>query len=237
MQSTDLQLHLHRLNIICGHYGTGKTNVAVNLALELRRQRHDIRIYAADLDIVNPYFRTADAARLLRDANVCPLIPEFANTNVDIPSLPPKMMSLLDGSGSDYVAFLDVGGDDGAVVLGMYNKYIRATGYDMYYVVNKYRPLIADPEDAYLCMCDIEAASGLSCTGIINNSSLGAETSAYDIAESVEYARACAARASLPLLFHTYCPEYAPDVPEVFERSGLSTEPLLPIKNVTKRLF
>lgn len=233
MQFTSLQ----RLNIICGHYGSGKTNVAVNLATELRRQQKDTPIYAADLDIVNPYFRTADAAELLREAGIEPLIPEFANTNVDIPSLPPKMQGILRGDYRDSAAFLDIGGDDGAVVLGMYNMYIRKTGYDMYYVINKYRPLIAEPEDTYLCMREIEEVSGLKCTKMINNSSLGAETTSSDIADSVEYARECAARCGLPLVCHTYCPEYAPDTPELFEKLGLSDEPLFAIKNVTKRLF
>ena len=117
-----------KLNIVCGHYGSGKTNVAVNLALDLRKRDTGLKIYAADLDIVNPYFRTADAAEILRGANVEPLIPEFANTNVDIPSLPPKMMGLMRGDYADAVSILDVGGDDGAVVLGMYSASIRKTG-------------------------------------------------------------------------------------------------------------
>lgn len=226
-----------KLNILCGHYGSGKTNLAVNLALDLRKHNAGLTIYAADLDIVNPYFRTADAAEILREANVEPLIPEFANTNVDIPSLPPKMMGMIRGDYDGAVSILDVGGDDGAVVLGMYSRFIRKTGYDMYYVINQYRPLTADPEDVYLCMRDIEAASGLTCTKIINNSSLGAETTAEDVADSVEYARECAAKCGLPLVCHAYCPEYAPDTPDVFRRRGYADEPLFAIRNVTKRLF
>ena len=226
-----------KLNIVCGHYGSGKTNVAVNLALDLRKRDTGLKIYAADLDIVNPYFRTADAAEILRKADVEPLIPEFANTNVDIPSLPPKMMGLMRGDYADAVSILDVGGDDGAVVLGMYSASIQKTGYDMYYIINMYRPLTADPDDVYACMLDIEAVSGLKCTKIINNSSLGAETTADDVADSVEYARACAERCGLPLVCHTYCPEYAPDAPEVFRARGFGEEPLFAIENVTKRLF
>ncbi len=225
-----------KLNIVCGHYGSGKTNVAVNLALDLRRRKPGIAICAADLDIVNPYFRTADAAEILRKAGVEALIPEFANTNVDIPSLPPKMMGMMRGD-LDAVSVLDVGGDDGAVVLGMYGHYIRQTGYEMYYVINCYRPLTATPEDVYLCMRDIEAVSGLKCTKIINNSSLGAETTAADVADSVDYAHACAEICGLPLAAHSYCPEYAPDVPDVFRERGYANEVLFAIENVTKRLF
>lgn len=225
-----------KLNIVCGHYGSGKTNVAVNLALDLRRCNRDVAVCVADLDIVNPYFRTADATDVLIKAGVEALIPEFANTNVDIPSLPPKMMGVMRGD-IDAVSVLDVGGDDGAVVLGMYGQYIRQTGYDMYYVINCYRPLTASPEDVYLCMRDIEAISGLTCTKIINNSSLGAETTAADVADSVEYARACAKLCGLPLAAHSYCPEYAPDVPDLFRKRGYADEPLFAIENVTKRLF
>lgn len=225
-----------KLNIICGHYGSGKTNIAVNLALELKKQSPERPVFVADLDIVNPYFRTADAAELLRQNGVEPLLPEFANTNVDIPSLPPHMMSILQGQ-EDAVSVLDVGGDDGSVVLGMYHKYIRASGYDMYYIINRYRPLTASAEDALACMRDIEAASGLTCTKIINNSSLGAETTAGDVADSVMYARECAKLCGLPLLCHAYCPEYAPDTPEVFQKCGFTQEPLYAIENITKRLF
>ena len=104
-------------------------------------------------------------------------------------------------------------------------------------VVNAYRPLIADPADALDCMREIEAASGLKCTEIINNSSLGAETRTEDILESVEYAHECARLASLPLLGHAYCPEYVPDTPELFVRSGFAEETLIPIVNATKKLY
>jgi len=110
------------LIIICGHYGSGKTNVAVNLAVRMREKYPEKKVYAADLDIVNPYFRTADAAELLRTEGIEPLIPEFANTNVDIPSLPPKLYQLLEGKNEDEIAIIDVGGDDGSVALGMYSK-------------------------------------------------------------------------------------------------------------------
>ncbi len=232
-----LPSNLKKLNIVCGHYGSGKTNLAVNLALEMRRRDANVKIYAADLDIVNPYFRTADAADILRKHEIEPLIPEFANTNVDIPSLPPKLMSLMNGSMDNEISILDVGGDEGAVVLGMYNMYIQRTGYDMYYVINQYRPLIAAVEDAYLCMKEIEAVSGLKCTKLINNSSLGAETTAEDVVASVVYAKECAERCGIPLICHAYCPEYAPDVPESFQKHGFEDETLFAIENVTRRLF
>ncbi|MBQ8368681.1 MAG: ParA family protein, partial [Clostridia bacterium] len=201
------------LIIVCGHYGSGKTNIAVNLAIRLREQNPGKKVYAADLDIVNPYFRTADAAELLAKNGIEALIPEFANTNVDIPSLPPKLYQLLEGRNEDEIAVIDVGGDDGSVALGMYQKLIRARKYEMIYVINYYRPLTEDPADCYGCMLEIEAASGLKCTGIVNNSNLGAETTEELITSSVEYAKKCAEACSLPLLCHSYCPAFAPDTP------------------------
>ena len=224
------------LCIVCGHYGSGKTNIAVNLALRAKESFAEKKVHIADIDIVNPYFRTADAAAILQSRGVEVLVPPFANTNVDIPSLPPKLVSLFDGK-DDSISFIDVGGDDGSIALGMYHDAIARAGYEMICVVNAYRPLIADPYDAYECMREIEAASRLKCTGIINNSSLGAETTAKDILDSVDYAKECAKVCSLPLLCHTYCPDYAPDTPKLFNSAGFGDEPLMAITNATKKLY
>lgn len=227
---------LSNLNIICGHYGSGKTNIAVNLAIRAKNQHIDIPVHIADIDIVNPYFRTADATAMLSKHGVDVLVPEFANTNVDIPSLPPRLVSLFD-KGKNDISFIDVGGDDGSIALGMYSHLISRAGYDMIYVINQYRPLIADPQDAYECMLEIEAASRLKCTKIINNSSLGAETTADDVLESVEYAKKCAEKCGLPLICHAYCEEYVPNIPDYFKENGYENEPLFAIKNATKQLY
>ncbi len=224
------------LQILCGHYGSGKTNLAVNLALTAKECVKDSSVYIADVDIVNPYFRTADAASLLRARGIEVLLPPYANSNVDIPSLPPGLISLFDGR-KDTLSFIDVGGDDGSIALGMYHEAIERAGYHMLCVVNAYRPLIADPRDALDCMRQIEEASHLKCTGIINNSSLGEQTTEEDLLQSVEYARECAALASLPLLCHAYCTDYVPDTPAYFKEKGYGNEPLFPIINVTKKLY
>jgi len=228
---------IKKLSIVCGHYGAGKTNIAVNLAMHAKKQFSASRISIADYDIVNPYFRTADCAAILKEVGIVPLIPEFANTNVDIPSLPRFPVSPL-GIGGDFdISIIDVGGDDGAVALGMYNSTIKTLDYDLIYVVNMYRPLIADPKDALECMREIEFASGLSCTKLVNNSSLGAETTADATVASVEYAKECAALCKIPLVAHTYSPAYAPDTPEKFIAAGYVNEPLSPLSDITKKLF
>lgn len=228
---------IKKLSIVCGHYGAGKTNIAVNLAMHAKKINPEARVSVADYDIVNPYFRTADCAALLRDLGIVALIPEFANTNVDIPSLPRFPISPL-GIGNEFdYSIIDVGGDDGAVALGMYNSTIKTVDYDLYYVVNMYRPLIADPHDALECMREIELSSGLRCTKLVNNSSLGAETTAEDIAASVEYAHECADLCGIPLVAHTYSPAYAPDTPKKFASAGYAGEPLFALSDITKKLF
>lgn len=228
-----------KICIVAGHYGSGKTNIAVNLAIAAKQAYPDKAVCTADLDIVNPYFRTADAADILKKHGIEPLIPEFANSNVDIPSLPEHMMYVMRGEMKDGVPIVDVGGDDGAVVLGMYSDDIMRAGYEMYYVVNMYRPLISTAENAYLCMKDIENSSGLKCTKMINNSSLGRETTPDVIFESIDYAHECAKLCGIPLVGHTYCIDIVPDTPVYFHDHGAEAdkETLIPIVNITKKLF
>lgn len=224
------------VSIICGHYGSGKTNIAVNLALGIRENEPGTEVTVADLDIVNPYFRTADNRALLESRGIAAAIPEFANSNVDIPVIPPRMMEMLDPVPGRR-SVLDVGGDDGSVVLGMYSDRIKKAGYEMIYVINMYRPLISDPKDAFECMLAIEEASRLSCTGIINNSSLGPETGADTVLGSVEYAKLCADLCGIPLLAHTYCPRYTGDLGAVIAGTAYEDEPFFPILDITKKLF
>lgn len=226
------------IHIVCGHYGSGKTNVAVNLAIMEKREHPDRSIALADLDIVNPYFRSADAADLLCSHGVHPLIPPLANSNVDIPSMPPDLTSYFDiGTNGKKTVYIDVGGDDGAVVLGMYAAQIAAVPYEMLYVVSMYRPLTANPAEAAELMREMETLSHLHCTGIINNSSIGEETTAADVADSVLWAKECAEKCALPLLCHTYRADLLPDLAQHFAERGYGDEVLFPIQNATKRLF
>ena len=77
---------LKRLTILCGHYGSGKTNVAVNIATELKKSCDTVTV--ADLDIVNPYFRTKDSESFFAEQGIRLICSPYANSNVDIPALP-----------------------------------------------------------------------------------------------------------------------------------------------------
>lgn len=189
-------MELKRLTIITGHYGSGKTNVSVNLALDAARQGRSCTVI--DLDIVNPYFRTADFEELFKENGITLRAPMYANSNLDIPALNISVKSILDES--DCV-IIDVGGDDeGAKALGRYAKVIsECDDREMLYVVNKCRYLTKEPLEALELMRDIETASTLRCTGIINNTNLGAETTEDIVLSSQEYARKVAEAAGLPV--------------------------------------
>ena len=187
----------NRAIIITGHYGSGKTNIAVNLALEFADAGEKVCII--DLDIVNPYFRTADFDKLFEDKGIYLVAPQYANTNLDIPSLGFDLAALL--RQYDRVV-IDVGGDDaGAIALGQYSTVLKNFGYDMIYVVNSFRYLTSTPEEAIELLRDIELVSSLKATAVVNSSNLGAATTAEDVLGSVEYAKAAADAAGIPLLF------------------------------------
>lgn len=189
------------MTLLSGHYGSGKTNIAVNIALELKKHRDNVAI--ADLDIVNPYFRTKDSQAELENAGIRFICSEYANTNLDIPALPQQMYSITDDQ--TLTAVMDIGGDDrGALALGRYTPaLIEENNYDMLLVVNRFRPLTPDAESTVEIMREIEAAGGLPFTGIINNSNLGDETTPEDVLSSLEYAEKISSLTGLPVKMTT----------------------------------
>ncbi|MBP3914283.1 MAG: hypothetical protein J6D14_07745 [Lachnospiraceae bacterium] len=187
-----------RITLLCGHYGSGKTNIAVNMAMDLRKLYE--RVAVADLDIVNPYFRTLDSRDDFEHAGIRLIVSAYANSNVDIPALPQDMYALTDDPALH--AVVDVGGDDrGAYALGRLSPAIRAeNNYDMFLVINKYRPLTPDAESTLEIMHEIESAASLPFTGIINNSNLAAETTPETVLNSVSYAEEVSRLSGLPLV-------------------------------------
>ncbi len=192
---------MKRITIFCGHYGSGKTNIAVNYAFYLKKCGKDVAI--GDVDIVNPYFRTKDSEKELTDAGIGVISLPFANSNVDLPSLPSEVYSLVQNR-ARYAVF-DVGGDDrGAYALGRYAPYILEENYyDMLFVTNFYRPLTKTPEDALTVLREIEEACKIPFTGIVNNSNLGTETTLADVHATDEKAAELAKISGLPLVMTT----------------------------------
>ena len=190
-----------RVTLFAGHYGSGKTNIAVNFALKMVNDGFKVKI--ADLDIVNPYFRTKDSAERLQKADIELISPNFANTNVDLPALPQQAYKLVQQK--DFNAVLDIGGDDrGAYALGRYAPYIlEENDYEMIFVANFFRPLTQTPQDALEVMREIEGACGIKFTAIINNSNLGKLTKANDVNSTVSKANELSKLCNLPVIFTT----------------------------------
>ena len=190
---------MKRVTLFAGHYGSGKTNIAVNYALHLKSQGKDVVV--ADMDIVNPYFRTKDSTDVLEKAGIELISPKFANSNVDLPALPQEMYKTVQDR-SKY-SVLDIGGDDrGAYALGRYRPYIlEENNYEMVFVANFYRPLTTTPSEALEVMREIERAAGIPFTAIVNNSNIGNETTADDVLATVDRAEELAKLSGLPLIF------------------------------------
>ena len=190
-----------RVLLLCGHYGSGKTNIAVNLAQAIKREYPTVTL--ADLDIVNPYFRSKDSAAELEEAGIRLICSRYANSNVDIPALPPDLYALTDDRRMR--AIIDVGGDDrGALVLGrLAPSLLEENDYEMLMVINCYRPLTRDAASTVEVMREIEYAGGIRFTALINNSNLGVETTADDVLASVHYAEEVAAMSGLPVVMTT----------------------------------
>jgi hypothetical protein len=189
---------LKRFIVVTGHYGCGKTNLSINLALDFAAAGEQVTL--VDLDIVNPYFRSSDYASLLAARDVRLIAPSFAGTTLDTPSLPAEMYAAFDTATAGRV-ILDVGGDDaGATALGRFSAEIAALDYDLLYVVNRYRNLTATAAEAVALLPEIEAASHLKATGVVNNSHLQRETAAATVLGSLAFGREVAALLGLPLV-------------------------------------
>ena len=190
-----------RVTLICGHYGSGKTNIAINMAYDLKKQYEKTAI--ADLDIVNPYFRTKDSEKEIKEKGIRLIASAYAGGNLDIPALPADIYAITDEP--DMKCILDIGGDDrGAYVLGrIAPALLKEKDYDCLLVVNRFRPLTPDPDSTLEVMREIENAGGMKFTGIINNSNLGEETRPEDVLSSIKYAEEISRLTGLPVVATT----------------------------------
>jgi energy-coupling factor transporter ATP-binding protein EcfA2 len=192
-------MEFRRVTAFLGHQGSGKTHLAVNLALRLRESAGAVAL--ADLDIVNPYYRSGRARQILSRRGVTLIASEYEGSNAELPSLPPDIARVFDDLALR--AVLDVGGDDrGALALGRYAAAMSDTAVaDALFVVNFARPLTPDADAALRFLREIELASHVAVTGIVNNTNLGTETTADTVLRSREAALRLCERANLPLKF------------------------------------
>ncbi|MFZ5987162.1 MAG: hypothetical protein ACOYWZ_08595, partial [Bacillota bacterium] len=187
-----------RISIFTGHFGSGKTEVAVNFALKLSEQCPKTAI--VDFDIVNPYFRTTDAKSVLEARNIWVVTPLYANTNVDVPALPAEINTLFEKK--EYSVIFDVGGDDlGARVLSRYRDEILDDDYEMYFVINTKRPMTDTLEKIEQMIYEIEGSSRLKVTKLVNNTNILSSTTAKDVLEGHEMIKNISDKLCIPIAF------------------------------------
>ena len=192
---------LKPVTLVVGHYGVGKTNFSVNLAIDLVGQGYEVTLI--DLDIVNPYFRASEQRKLLEEHGIDLVAPVFAESgsSLDVPSLPGRIAPAIETAGGNRRVIIDVGGDDaGSVAVGRYARFIEAGDYAMICVLNRYRNLVQAPEDAVENLREIEVASRLKATALVSNAHLKAETTREVVENGVVYAREVADACDLPLV-------------------------------------
>ncbi|NHM16034.1 ParA family protein [Eggerthellaceae bacterium zg-887] len=197
------------VTILAGHYGTGKTNLAVNLALGAAAGGREVVV--VDLDVVNPYFRASDYKELLEGHGVRLVAPVLAGTTLDGPSLSGKVAPAIQwaqddvfGNGNARLVIIDAGGDDvGATALGRFAQLVEAAPYCLYYVVNRNRNLTQTPDEAVDVLREIEAKCRLRATAVVNNTHLSDETDEAVVAEGLPFAHAVADQSGLAVAFST----------------------------------
>jgi hypothetical protein len=204
-----LDIRLNGLIVIVGNYGSGKTEVSINLAVN--RKQAGLSVGIADLDLVNPYFRTREARTTLTDFGIQVILPPEPYLHADLPVLSPTIAGMIRDSGE--VMILDVGGNDvGATVLAALADAFRGKKVHMLQVVNPLRPQTNTVSGCLRLRDEIETAAHLTITGLVGNANLIDETSVQDIYRGYEFVQSVARESGLPLAFITVSQELLPQI-------------------------
>ncbi len=199
-------MYRKRVTVFVGHFGSGKTEIALNGALDLAAAGE--RVVVADLDVVKPYFRSRSARAILSDAGIELLAPTGANIHSDLPIIVPQIRSRLRDSNRRLI--MDVGGDDiGARVLGSLADVVPLDDTDCLLVLNFRRPSTPDPGAALLMVREIESVGRVPVSGLISNTHLMDETTLEVVLEGYHQAVETARLAGVPLVAVTVTQELA----------------------------
>ncbi len=186
-----------RIQLFTGAYGSGKTEVSMNYAENLRKNYDKVAL--VDLDIANPYFRSREAAGPLEEAGI-EVIPKGRLANADLPALSPEILRVLQDT--SYQAVFDVGGDDvGAIALGRFNPYFKEGEYDMNFVINTLRPFTQNPEGIMGIMEEVMHAARLKITHLVVNINLCGETNVEDIKAGYQIVKEVSEKRGLPIRY------------------------------------
>jgi energy-coupling factor transporter ATP-binding protein EcfA2 len=199
-------VHDKRLVIVIGHYGSGKTEFAVNYAVKMKETYENVSI--ADLDIVNPYFRSREKRNFFEEIGIKLFDSSIRNTAIDLPALPAEMTGVI--TNSNIKSILDVGGDPvGARVLARYAEQIKNVEYDMFYVINGNRPDTSTVEGVLKYLEMIEATSRLKITGLVNNTHMLKATTVEDVEFGHELTKKVSWETDIPIRYEAVMKETA----------------------------
>lgn len=215
----------NEIHIFAGHFGSGKTEVALNYALRLRSEGKQVTL--VDMDTVNPYFRSSDAGELLKKNNIELIANDFAGSNVDMPTVPCELLRVFEENGKAVI--FDIGGDDdGAYAMGQYSGKILKNGYRMHLVVNIKRPLSKKAEDILETAGRIEYASRLKFTDIINNTNLSLQSDEDTLVSGIDEVKRLSEMMNIPVWMHTGLEKSLLKVPKGMETMKLERHLRLP---------
>lgn len=183
------------ITIFVGEFGSGKTEIAVNYALQLKMSGMDTAI--VDIDLVKPYFRTRENRELLELQGVKVIAPEARLAHADLPVLPQNLHQVLAQATTQVV--MDVGGGESAIALGQLKPCFDQYGYQALLVINTKRPFTHDVQSILHTIQRIEQVSRLKISGLVSNTNLGANTTAEHIYEGLAIVEKAAEQLGLPV--------------------------------------
>lgn len=195
-----MEIDYNGVVIIVGNYGSGKTEIAINLAVHEKRNGKDVKL--ADLDLVNPYFRTREARKQLRAIGIDVILPPDQYMTADLPILSPRVAALI--RQQHHLAILDAGGDDvGATVLASLAEPLKGRPVKMLQVINPFRPYTDTVAGCRKICREIESASKIKMNGIVGNANLMDDTQPAHIYEGYDFVKKISQESGLPLEFIT----------------------------------
>jgi hypothetical protein len=199
-ESGSMPVRIPRLFVFIGAYGSGKSEVSVHFARKLRRENPEGKVLLADLDIVNPFFRSADAKEILEKENIRLIAPNDVNSNVEAQTVTGEMYAIFDDE--EYLGVFDIGGEDlGARILSSMRSRFMEIEYRVYMVVNTLRPFTSDAQSIAEMAAALKAASGLPIHGLIDNTNLLTETAEDELVHSYPILAEASVLTGIPIVY------------------------------------
>ena len=213
---------MKRYYVIIGNFGSGKTELALNMAFEAAAEGQKVTL--VDIDVINPYFRSTERKAELDAAGIRLISPNFTSSGVEVPSIPPEIFSVFSDN-SDLVIF-DVGGDPvGSIAMGQYYGYFKELeNFEVWYVINCRRPLSSGVEENIEMIRKITGVSRLNITGILNNTNLSHETSTADLFDGLEVTKEVSRRTGLTIIGTVGTPEILSAFIDEAREKGIAPE-------------